>query len=84
VLDHQPRYAAFLTPSPSFPHSSHCSRCVRYRVGATPISARPLNRLPGAEEVDLGDWEYCEADGGAFVMPGVYTYGKLVHDETGA
>jgi hypothetical protein len=21
-LDHQPRYAAFLTPSPSFPHSS--------------------------------------------------------------
>ena len=34
--------------------------------------------------VDLGDWEYCEADSGLFVMPGVYTYGKIDYDETGA
>jgi hypothetical protein len=34
--------------------------------------------------VDLGDWEYCEADGGLFVLPGVYTYGKIDYDETGA
>ena len=33
--------------------------------------------------VDLGDWEYCEADSGLFVMPGVYTYGKVVYDKTG-
>jgi hypothetical protein len=33
--------------------------------------------------VDLGDWEYCEADGGLFVLPGVYTYGKITYDETG-
>jgi hypothetical protein len=36
------------------------------------------------EVVELGDWEYFEADSGLFVMPGVYTDGKVVYDETGA
>ena len=27
---------------------------------------------------------YCEADSGLFVMPGVYTYGKVEYDKTGA
>jgi hypothetical protein len=52
------------------------------------VSTRPLNGLARVRRqgdvVDLGDWEYCEADGGLFVMPGVYTYGKVVYDETGA
>ena len=40
--------------------------------------------MPG-EHIDLGDWEYCEADGGIFVQPGVYMYGKVGRDEkTGA
>jgi hypothetical protein len=34
-------------------------------------------------EVELGDWEYCEADGGLFVMPGVYTYGKIETNKNG-
>ena len=34
--------------------------------------------------IDSGDWEKCEADSGLFVMPGVYTYGKIVYDDTGA
>ena len=38
---------------------------------------------PGAYATDLGDWEYCEADSGLFVMPGVYPYGKVQYDETG-
>jgi hypothetical protein len=32
----------------------------------------------------LGDWEYCEADSGLFVLPGVYTYGKIEYDKNGA
>jgi hypothetical protein len=52
------------------------------------VSTRPLNglarvRKPG-DVVDLGDWEYCEADSGLFVMPGVYTYGKILNDKAGA
>jgi hypothetical protein len=51
------------------------------------VSTRPLEglarvRKPG-DVVDLGDWEYCEADSGLFVMPGVYTYGKIVCDQQG-
>jgi hypothetical protein len=52
------------------------------------VSTRPLNGLSRLRKkgdvVDLGDWEYCEADSGLFVMPGVYTYGKVVYDRTGA
>jgi hypothetical protein len=52
------------------------------------VSTRPLSGLERVrkrgEVVDLGDWEYCEADSGLFVMPGVYTYGKVAADETGA
>jgi len=52
------------------------------------VSTRPLNGLARVRQqgdvVDLGDWEYCEADSGLFVMPGVYTYGKIVYDKTGA
>jgi hypothetical protein len=52
------------------------------------VSTRPLNGLARVRKhgdvVDLGDWEYFEADSGLFVMPGVYTYGKVVYDETGA
>ena len=44
-----------------------------------------LARVKNAgEDVELGDWEYSEADGGLFVMPGVYNYGKVTTDETGA
>jgi hypothetical protein len=32
----------------------------------------------------LGDWEQGEADSGLFVLPGVYTYGKIEDDKTGA
>jgi hypothetical protein len=36
------------------------------------VSTRPLNRLARVRKkgdvVDLGDWEYCEADGGLFIM----------------
>lgn len=52
------------------------------------VSTRPLDGLDRVRKqgdvVDLGDWEYFEADRGLFVMPGVYTYGKVVYDETGA
>ena len=48
------------------------------------VSTRPLDGLrrlrKRGDVVDLGDWEYCEADGGLFVMPGVYTYGKIVYE----
>ena len=52
------------------------------------VSTRPLEGLARVRKqgdvVDLGDWEYCEADSGLFVMPGVYTYGKIVCDQHGA
>ncbi len=52
------------------------------------VSTRPLcglERVPKqGDVVDLGDWEYCEADSGLFVMPGVYTYGKITYDKTRA
>jgi hypothetical protein len=52
------------------------------------VSTRPLNGLSRVRKqsdvVDLGDWEYCEADSDLFVMPGVYTYGKIVCDQHGA
>jgi hypothetical protein len=52
------------------------------------VSTRPLNGLArvckNGDVVDLGDWEYFEADSGLFVMPGVYTYGKIVRDQHGA
>lgn len=51
------------------------------------VATRLLEGLPRlrtkGEAVDLGDWEYCEADGGLLVMPGVYTYGKVGFDENG-
>jgi len=34
--------------------------------------------------VDLGDSEHCEADSGLFVLPGVYTYGKIESNKDGA
>ena len=52
------------------------------------VSTRPLEGLArvksGRDAVDLGDWECCAADGGLFVMPGVYTYGKVTVDDAGA
>jgi hypothetical protein len=52
------------------------------------VSTRPLTGLArvkkAGEAVDLGDWEYCEADSGLFVLPGVYTYGKIEYDKNGA
>lgn len=52
------------------------------------VSTRPLAGLARVRKqgdvVDLGDWEYFEADSGLFVMPGVYTYGKVKYDKTGA
>jgi hypothetical protein len=51
------------------------------------VSTLRLSGLAGVHKqgdvVDLGDWEYCEADSGLFVMPGVYTYGKVATDVTG-
>jgi hypothetical protein len=51
------------------------------------VTTRPLDGLARVHKhgdvVDLGDWEYFEADSGLFVMPGVYTYGKVVYDENG-
>jgi hypothetical protein len=51
------------------------------------VSTRPLTGLARVkktgEVVDLGDWEYCEADSGLFVLPGVYTYGRIEYDKTG-
>ncbi len=48
-LEHQPRYAAFLTPSPSFPHSSRVSasnkRSARQssaNISASILAAGPL------------------------------------------
>ncbi len=35
------------------------------------------------DDIDLGDWEYYEADSGLFVMSGVYTYGKVKTDKNG-
>jgi hypothetical protein len=31
----------------------------------------------GDDDVALGGWEYCEADGGIFIQAGVYAYGKV-------
>jgi hypothetical protein len=51
------------------------------------VSTRELKGLSRVrkkgEIVDLGDWEYSEADSGLFVLPGVYTYGKVEYDENG-
>ncbi len=45
------------------------------------VSTRELTGLSrvrkAGENVELGDWEYCEADGGLFIQSGVYTYGKI-------
>ena len=45
------------------------------------VSTRELIGLPRVrregEDVELGDWEYCLADGGLFIQAGVYTYGKV-------
>jgi hypothetical protein len=35
------------------------------------------------DKVDLGDWEYVEAEGGIFVYPGLYTYGKAKYGSDG-
>jgi hypothetical protein len=47
------------------------------------VSTRELHGLTRVRKkgdvVNLGDWEYREADGGLFVLPGVYTYGKVVY-----
>lgn len=47
------------------------------------VSTRELHGLARVRKkgdvVNLGDWEYREADGGLFVLPGVYTYGKVVY-----
>src|SRR3984957_19949882 len=52
------------------------------------VSTRPLEGLARVRKkgdvADLGDCEYCEADSGLFVMPGVYNYGKIVCDQDGA
>ncbi len=52
------------------------------------VSTRPLNGLARVRKkgdtVDLGDWEYCKSDSGLVVMPGVYNYGKVESDKTGA
>jgi hypothetical protein len=43
-----------------------------------------LSRLrKKGDVVDLGDWEYCEADSGLFVLPGIYTYGKIESNKDG-
>jgi hypothetical protein len=51
------------------------------------VSTRELQGLPRVrkkgEIVDLGDWEYSQADSGLFVLPGVYTYGKVEYDKNG-
>ena len=51
------------------------------------VSTRPLSGLERVRKqgdvVGLGDWEYCEADSGLFVMPGIYTYGKIAYDRPG-
>jgi hypothetical protein len=52
------------------------------------VSTRPLTGLAlvkkAGDAVDLGDWEYSEADSGLFIMPGVYTYGKIAYEKNGA
>jgi hypothetical protein len=45
------------------------------------VSTRELSGLTrvrrAGEDVELGDWELCEADGGLFIQAGVYHYGKV-------
>jgi len=52
------------------------------------VSTKPLVGLARVRNqgdvVDLGDWEYSEADSGLFVLPGVYTYGKIEYDKAGS
>jgi DNA polymerase elongation subunit (family B) len=47
------------------------------------VSTRELHGLERVRRkgdlVNLGDWEYREANGGLFVLPGVYTYRKVVY-----
>jgi DNA polymerase elongation subunit (family B) len=51
------------------------------------VSTRELHGLSRVrkkgEIVNLGDWEYSEADSGLFIQPGVYTYGKVEYDKNG-
>jgi hypothetical protein len=51
------------------------------------VSTRELQGLSRVRKkgqiVNLGDWEYSEADSGLFVLPGVYTYGKVEYDKNG-
>ena len=52
------------------------------------VSTRELQGLSRVRKkggiVDLGDWEYSGADSGLFVLPGVYTYGKIEYDKNGS
>jgi hypothetical protein len=50
------------------------------------VSERKLGGLPrvkilGKDRVDLGDWEYAQAESGLFVQAGVYLYGKIVEKD---
>ena len=66
-------------------HRSPCDRLLRNRRDRVYAALKGLARVrKKGDVVDLGDWEYCEADSGLFVMPGVYTYGKVEYDKTGA
>ena len=52
------------------------------------VSTRELHglarlRKPG-ENIELGDWEYCEANRGLFIMAGVYTYDKVTTGKDGS
>jgi hypothetical protein len=51
------------------------------------VSTRELSGLSrvrrAGEDVELGDWELCEADGGLFIQAGVYHYGKVKIGEDG-
>ena len=95
--DANPNYAAASTTASMPPSSRRSSLLYRQQIphaivffatdGIVSVT-RPLNGLARVRKHgdvgELGDWEYFEADSGLFVMPGVYTYGKVVYDETGA
>ena len=49
-----------------------------------PDVAHSLERVKcEGDRIDLGDWEYCEAESGLFVYAGLYTYGKIKYEKDG-
>src|SRR6516165_4393996 len=64
--------------------STHTRSSFSRRTASSRLESYKVSVRKKGEIVDLGDWEYSGADSGLFVLPGVYTYGKIEYDKNGS